>query len=378
MRRGESRRNSNQRLDGQGSRDLRGGVVNGKPTELAEWRAAAKEEDEMTELDTAKWSEAVERHRERAVPAARQMRTLTDEEAAGLLRSISDSGQLTPVLVLEDGSIVDGVHRSAACELLAIEAVTTTVRSEDPDRMAVELNAARRQLTVFERAQEACGYAARRGVCIEEAARIWSVAERHISRVRRVLAHDDQDLIEELRKGSITVAAAEETVARLEDERRRDAEWKQRAEEAKPAVIDSDGMVAGRERLTVLTTGADLDDVLAVVEHALRNETKHLRVTAGTETQHGDSSYVAWTAPAKRQERWTWRHKTIHAVGCGDAWKKVLPEWREIEVLIRVSRAAAKELGLSEGDHPQEAVAVAVENYAGSSVAVARLEDKLC
>ncbi len=334
----------------------------------------------MTEFDSVEWHAAVERHRARAVPAARQMRTLSDDEAAGLLSSIGANGQLAPVLVLEDGQLVDGVHRSAACELLGIETATTTVEPDDADRMAVELNAARRQMSVYERAQAASDYAAHRGVTIEEAARVWSVAERHISRVRRVVDHGDQEVIEELRKGSISVGAAEEMVAQVEREREYEADRLRRIEEQKPLLIDAtDQLPTQRKKLIVLTGGAKVDEIVKVVDELLRSGTRSLllRSAFGTDHYYGAEDYLTWKAPAQEQDKWAWQRKTIHARGCIDQWKAMLPEWREEEQRIRVSRAAAKELGLPEGEHPRETIATAVEAYAGTSIAVKRLEDQV-
>ena len=333
----------------------------------------------MSEFDAAEWADAVERHRERAVPAARQIRTLSDEEAAGLFRQIAENGQLAPVLVLEDGRIVDGVHRSAACELIGLECVSTVVNPASPDRMAVELNAGRRQMTTAERAREAENYAQQLGVTIAEAARVWSVAERHISRIRRVLSHDDPQMHEQVRNGAMSLGAAEERVAEIEAERQREAELARLREQSKPVVLDSDGLVANRKSLRVIAAGADTEAVVVVVAHALRNGVRALEVTPEIDTHSygGAKAVVAWTAPTKKQNEYTWRHVTIFAVDCADAWKKVLPEWREPELRVWVSRAAAKELGMSEGEHAQADVAVAIEKYDGGSVAVRRLLEQL-
>ena len=327
--------------------------------------------------DLEAWRAAVGRHRERAVPAARQMRTLSVEEAEGLLGSLRESGQLAPVLVLDDGRIVDGVHRSAACELLGIEPATKTVSPVEPDRMAVELNAARRQLSILERAQAAERYCADKDVSLAEAARVWSVAERHISRVRRVIGHGNEELVEELRSGSVSLGAAEERVARIEQDREVEAERRRRVEAAKPLLVDSGGTMPKGRKLVVMTSGAKVGELVGAVEQLLRSGTRNLVLRSGFSSHYGDNEVVAWSAPASVQDQWAWRHKTIHTVGCIDAWKKVLPEWREEQRTERVSRRAANELGLSEGDHPAEEVLAAVERYEGSSVAVRRLAEKL-
>ncbi|WP_419944914.1 hypothetical protein [Candidatus Poriferisodalis sp.] len=91
-----------------------------------------------------------------------------------------------------------------------------------------------------------------------------------------------------------------------------------------------------------------------------------------------DATVVTWKAPDKKQDDYFWRRCTLHAVGCVDGWKEALPEWREPPApAVRVTRTAASELGLSEGDHPRDEVVAALAQYEGGSRAVAKLRGQL-
>ena len=83
--------------------------------------------------------------------------SLSDVDFNGLVRSIADNGVLVPIEVDEDGNILDGHHRVAACEKLELADWPKIVRiglSEDEKRAHVrQINMARRHLSTSQKRQ---------------------------------------------------------------------------------------------------------------------------------------------------------------------------------------------------------------------------------
>lgn len=81
------------------------------------------------------------------------MRSLTTEEFRVLKASIEIHGILEPVVVDEDGTIIDGHHRAKAAKALGIEVPTKVLKGYTHDEklvIAQALNRARRHLTQHE------------------------------------------------------------------------------------------------------------------------------------------------------------------------------------------------------------------------------------
>lgn len=51
----------------------------------------------------------------------RQVPKLTEQEYSELIQSMKDYGQLSPILVNEDGVVLDGHHRFRICQELGLE-----------------------------------------------------------------------------------------------------------------------------------------------------------------------------------------------------------------------------------------------------------------
>jgi ParB/RepB/Spo0J family partition protein len=75
------------------------------------------------------------------------MPDMSEEEYEALKQSIREHGfdATTPIVIDEDGQIVDGHHRYCACEELGVDPVTTTVESPDVEQ-AYRSNLSRRNL----------------------------------------------------------------------------------------------------------------------------------------------------------------------------------------------------------------------------------------
>ena len=81
---------------------------------------------------------------------------LSDEERKALTESIKERGVLAPVLVDDDGNILDGYHRAAICDELGIDYPTEVVpglNEAEKVELAISLNLKRRHLTSDQKRQ---------------------------------------------------------------------------------------------------------------------------------------------------------------------------------------------------------------------------------
>ena len=83
-------------------------------------------------------------------PETKRYRPLSAEEYQRLIASVSNLGQLHPILLYED-AVIDGVHRLRVCEEIGIDPKFRDVTGEgDPGDIAQASNEARRQLSTYE------------------------------------------------------------------------------------------------------------------------------------------------------------------------------------------------------------------------------------
>lgn len=78
------------------------------------------------------------------------MAPLSDIEYESLRSSIAEDGVITPIVIDEDGNIIDGHNRQKIADELGISCPTKTVSGLDEDgkfKLAISLNGIRRQLT---------------------------------------------------------------------------------------------------------------------------------------------------------------------------------------------------------------------------------------
>lgn len=77
---------------------------------------------------------------------------LTAEEYTALLDSVDQLGQLVPILLDENGHVIDGAHRMRVCDELEIEPETKTVTG-DPHEVRLAVNSVRRTISAATRRQ---------------------------------------------------------------------------------------------------------------------------------------------------------------------------------------------------------------------------------
>jgi len=80
---------------------------------------------------------------------------MTDAEIAELASDIRANGQKTPIYVDQDGKILDGRNRLAACTMIRVKPIFETFRGADEEKLAfvASQNIHRRHLTVNDKAR---------------------------------------------------------------------------------------------------------------------------------------------------------------------------------------------------------------------------------
>lgn len=194
-------------------------------------------------------------------PLAALFPPMQDDEFLALCESIRLHGQREPVLVW-DGLILDGVHRTRACMRLGITPRTEAFEGDGAaaQAMVLDLNLHRRHLSTSQRAMIAAGLATRQpggtganqhngrrpadlpdSMTQAEAAALLNVGERTLREAKRLLSEADTELAENVRSGAWTLNAAtreheyrerqKEWEAGKEAREREYAEWEMKSEE---------------------------------------------------------------------------------------------------------------------------------------------------
>ena len=88
----------------------------------------------------------------RAHPYADKFPMLSEPELAELAESIRANGLRNPVVVTEDGLILDGRNRAAACERIGVEPETVVYDGDDLAEYVIDCNVTRRNMSTGARA----------------------------------------------------------------------------------------------------------------------------------------------------------------------------------------------------------------------------------
>ncbi len=85
-------------------------------------------------------------------PLADLFPMLSDDDLATLAESIASDGLLSPIVLDDEGRLLDGRNRLAACSMAGIEPHFTTYTGDDPAGFVIASNVARRHMTTGQRA----------------------------------------------------------------------------------------------------------------------------------------------------------------------------------------------------------------------------------
>lgn len=194
---------------------------------------------------------------------------MTDQDMERLIDDIREHGQIEPCIVNEDGVLLDGRNRRAACAYLGIEPRVRYVNPESETAYIASLNIHRRHMTVGERQalapllEESFKEEARKrqadggrqggnkagklaapvqqasGTAMAQAAKALDISERAGYQAKR-LAEQAPELLDEVKAGNLTLKAAERLVTeRLAEDRER--------QELLLAEVDATISTAGRK-----------------------------------------------------------------------------------------------------------------------------------
>jgi len=147
---------------------------------------------------------------------------MSAEEYAALVQDIRERGLLEPIW-LYDGQVLDGRHRSRACQELGIEPETREYTGDDPLGFVVSLNLKRRHLSESQRAMVAARVANMRqgrpdksanwrvsspAVSQPEAAKMLNVSERSVQRAEKVERDAIPEVTKAVEQGHVSLHAA--------------------------------------------------------------------------------------------------------------------------------------------------------------------------
>ena len=85
-------------------------------------------------------------------PVAALFPMMSDEELGELAADIKENGLLTAIVLDEDGTLIDGRNRSAACELAGIKPIYEQLNGPDPVAFIMSSNDRRRHMKLGQRA----------------------------------------------------------------------------------------------------------------------------------------------------------------------------------------------------------------------------------
>jgi ParB-like nuclease domain len=160
----------------------------------------------------------------RVHPVASLFPLMTGEELEELARDITANGLLHPLVVDAEGQLIDGRNRLAACEIAKVEPRFEQLNGRDPLAYIVSANLNRRNLTKGQQAMALAmiypepekGGRGKKSEALNSAVSA-GFSTRRLNAARSVL-HHSRELAESVIKGSVSLDAALEKVAELQQQ----------------------------------------------------------------------------------------------------------------------------------------------------------------
>ena len=171
-------------------------------------------------------------------PYADKFPMLPDAELEELAESIKQNGQRQPIVLTDDGLILDGRNRAKACEMVNVEPEVTVYEGDDLAEYVIDSNTSRRHMSTGARAMstalvlQADGRRNegrwRRGSVIQdsELGRAWQVA---MNQAGHILDHAG-DLVDQVISGDLALDAAYKQAEQRRDAERQKLEQQKRLE----------------------------------------------------------------------------------------------------------------------------------------------------
>jgi ParB-like chromosome segregation protein Spo0J len=210
-------------------------------------------------------------------PAAAVFPMLDDEALQELASDIKANGLWEPIVVDQDGTVLDGRNRLKACRMAGVEPTFQTFEGEDQEAFILSMNVARRHLTAGQRAMAVAMVYPEpgkggRGKKNSSAAEGFSAAS--LSRDRRVLRHS-ASLAQQVIAGSKSLDMAYAEVKEGERQSANDRSRLQKLREERPDLHEA--VVQGRISLDEAEARARAD----AEEMRRRRSDSTLKVTSG-------------------------------------------------------------------------------------------------
>ncbi len=179
-----------------------------------------------------------------AHPYADVFPMLPQAELKELADSINKNGQQLPIIIDDDGMVLDGRNRLKACKMANVEPMTERFTGTDEEKLAkvISLNLNRRQLTGTQKAFAADALAniehghnqhrkkvefpagnstTVEAVSLEKAMEITGASNSSLGRVRTAKKHGVPELVEKMKTGEVPAWTAE-VVSRLDKDEQRE------------------------------------------------------------------------------------------------------------------------------------------------------------
>lgn len=140
-------------------------------------------------------------------PLADLFPILSDEDMEALAESIRSTGLQQPLVLDQEGRLLDGRNRLAACKLAKVEPLFTVYEGDDPDTYALTVNLARRHMSKGQQAMIAATASFKMKGPAQALAEASGVPASGISKGRTVLEHAP-DLVEQVVAGALPLHEA--------------------------------------------------------------------------------------------------------------------------------------------------------------------------
>ncbi|MEH0404257.1 hypothetical protein QA808_18520 [Streptomyces sp. B21-089] len=144
-------------------------------------------------------------------PVADMFPMLTPDELLDLAESIKAEGQHKDIVLDDDGTILDGRNRLAACQIAGIQPHFTTYTGSNPARLIISNNVHRRHISKGQQAMITVMACSLSGHSLRDMAKLHSLSRSRLSAANVVLKHDP-DLAEQVRNGTLSLDTAHNTV----------------------------------------------------------------------------------------------------------------------------------------------------------------------
>jgi len=294
-------------------------------------------------------------------PVADLFPMLPDEELRDLAHDIAERGLLQPIVLDDQGRILDGRNRYAACELASVQPQFTTYDGDDPDGYALAVNITRRHMSASQRAIVVARAVRLAGISQRDGAQRFKLNQARIGQANTVLdyAPDLADQVfaglplhEAYRTARERKQAAESTEAAMGRLRAEAADLADQVTEEGLTLEAAQELLEERRREAALRAVVERVDQVRDADGA----------PAPTFTQRAESGAVTWAEAATLAQQWeTERAESIERDR--DRIRQVIAGWASVrQVRDRAGTPRIAELLNGLGDmHRAELDAILAE-----------------